>query len=90
MNTTKHKKAFIRKLDEKNANVNCPICKNIEMYVEGPFTKTIQSDPKTIKLGGPSLLTFAVICKKCGYLREFAVGPLGLLDSFTGKEGKNA
>ncbi len=79
MNIEEFKNKFILKLQNLNINLTCP-CGSKDFLVDGPFLKNIQNNPNIMSLGGPSIPYMTVICKKCGYMHDFALGPLGMLE----------
>lgn len=83
------KDKFISEFTRKGTNYKCPVCGQNQFNVEGPFSKGIQSNPGTFVLGGPSVPTMGVICKNCGYIAEFALGVLGLLEEMKKEDKKN-
>lgn len=83
------KNKFKEKITQKTQDLRCPLCHNNNMVIEGPFSKTIQSNPGSLVIGGPSVPTMAVICSNCGYIREFALGSVGLLDQIKKRKEKD-
>lgn len=80
------KKIIIDKLKEKGVPDSCPMCKNKKfLLADGYFSHTLQTSVQSgIVLGGPAIPTIALICTKCGFTSEHALGILGLLPQ---KEG---
>lgn len=81
-NLTKEKKEeIVKKLSEKGVtNVLCPMCKNNHFVVaEGYFNTTLQNSLESFSLGGRSIPTIPIICSKCGFVSQHALGVLGLL-----------
>lgn len=73
-------KKIIEALDERGAILPCPRCGNKSFeLLNGYFNHTLQAELKGIVIGGPSVPTIIVVCKKCGYLSQHAIGTLGLL-----------
>lgn len=82
------KQRIIEALDKRGANRPCPRCGNAEfLLVGGYFNPIVQTELAGLILGGPSVPTAAVICAKCGWLAQHALGLLGLLPS---REGDSA
>jgi predicted RNA-binding Zn-ribbon protein involved in translation (DUF1610 family) len=78
--SVERKKEIIKALDEHGAKLPCPRCGNQSFtLLDGYFNQTIQIDLKGMVLGGPSIPSVVVACKKCGYLSQHALGVLGLL-----------
>jgi predicted nucleic-acid-binding Zn-ribbon protein len=74
------KQKIIRALGERGANRPCPRCGNENFtLVGGYFNQTIQTEAQGIVLGGPSIPSVVVVCSRCGYLSQHALGALGLL-----------
>lgn len=68
-------------LTQRGVKIHCPMCGNEHFtVVEGYFTNTIQGQPSgTFVIGGPSIPTAVIICGRCGFLSQHALGALGLL-----------
>jgi len=79
MTVEEFKNKFIEKIETLNLNLSCP-CGTKDFLVDGPFLKVIQKNPKNFSIGGPSIPYMSIICKKCGYSHDFALGPLGMLE----------
>ena len=78
---------IIKALEQRGAILPCPRCGSRQFSVakEGYFNQTLQTELTGIVIGGPSIPTVVVICSKCGYVAQHALGALGLLP----KEGGN-
>ena len=75
-----HKEKIIKVLDEKGAKLPCPRCGNNNFtLLDGYFNQTIQTELKGMIIGGPSVPSVVIVCNRCGYLSQHALGPLGLL-----------
>jgi len=76
------KNKIIAKLTEKGVFANCPMCGNRNFVIaDGYFNHPIQSTIEGgIVLAGPSIPTIAIICSKCGFISQHALGVLGLLN----------
>ena len=70
---------IIRALTSKNVTQPCPRCANKSFTVVGESYISIQDDPNTLSVGGPSVPTAIVACDNCGYVTQHALGSLGLL-----------
>jgi ribosomal protein L37E len=78
--TQSQKDAIIKALSERGANLPCPRCgNNAFTLLDGYFNQVIQDEPKGIVLGGRTIPSIVVACKRCGYLSQHAIGVLGLL-----------
>jgi ribosomal protein L37E len=74
------KDAIIKALAERGANLPCPRCGNEAFtLLDGYFNQIIQEQPKGIVLGGRTIPSIVVACKRCGFLSQHAIGVLGLL-----------
>jgi predicted nucleic-acid-binding Zn-ribbon protein len=74
------KDKIIKVLAERGANLPCPRCgNNAFTLLDGYFNQIIQEEPKGIVLGGRTVPSIVVACKRCGYLSQHAIGILGLL-----------
>ena len=81
------KQEIIKALEERGAKLPCPRCGNQSFtLIGGYFNQTIQTDLKGMALGGPSVPSVVVVCKRCGYLSQHALGVIGLLPK---EEAKN-
>ena len=88
--TKEQKDNIINKLQEKGIKSVCPMCgKNHFILGDGFFNNTIQSDLKSISLGGPSIPTIPIICSNCGFISQHALGVLGLLPKEAETNNKN-
>ena len=67
-------------LQQRGATRECPRCGNDTFaLVGGYFVHTVQQNFGGLVLGGPNIPTAVVVCNKCGWLAEHALGALGLL-----------
>jgi len=78
--TQDQKDAIIKALSDRGASLPCPRCgNNAFTLLDGYFNQIIQDEPKGIVLGGRTIPSIVVACKRCGYLSQHAIGVLGLL-----------
>ncbi len=78
--TQAQKDKIIKALTDRGANLPCPRCGNDDFtLLEGYFNQIIQEEPRGIVLGGRTIPSIIIVCKRCGYLIQHAVGVLGLL-----------
>lgn len=78
--TPKEKDEIIKRLEERFANNPCPRCGNQHFALaDGYFTQPIQKDITGIVIGGPNIPSVVVICTRCGFISQHALGSLGLL-----------
>ena len=76
-------------LNEKIGDVPCPMCGNKHfMLADGYFCNHLQDNFHSITIGGKNVPAVAIICQKCGFISQHAIGMLGLLQPNT--EGNNA
>ena len=76
---------IIAALEERGARQPCPRCGNMSFtLVDGYFNRAIQPSLKGMSLGGPSIPTVGLVCNRCGFLSEHALGILGLLSEEEG------
>ncbi len=74
------KEEFKKALLERKATKPCPRCGNVNfILVDGYFSLSIQRDLKRTVLGGMNMPVVAVVCDRCGFLSQHALGVLGLL-----------
>jgi len=78
--SSEEKKEIVSKLKGAGAILPCPRCGNPNFtLVDGYFNHNIQTDFGNIVLGGPSVPTIVLVCDRCGFLSQHALGVLGLL-----------
>jgi ribosomal protein S27AE len=71
---------IVKALEERGATRPCPRCGNSSFeLVAGYFKHFIQESLSGVSIGGPSIPTVVVVCSRCGWLSEHAVGSLELL-----------
>ena len=75
------KRKIIEKLTAAGAEKACPRCGNAGFsLVDGYVNKLLQARPSGgLVLGGPVVPCAVVVCTKCGFVSEHALGALGLL-----------
>lgn len=75
------KQKIICKLNEKGVRTTCPMCGNNKFVIaDGYFNHPMQSGFQGgLTLGGPSIPTIAIVCERCGFTSQHALGVLGLL-----------
>jgi len=82
------KQRIIKALEEHGASLPCPRCGNQQFtLLDGYFNQTIQTELKGMVIGGPSVPSVVVVCTRCGYMSQHALGVLGLLPKEGGKNG---
>ena len=82
---------IIRILQERGANLNCPRCGNNNFsLVDGYFNQPLQAQlNNNLVIGGPAIPSVAVVCVRCGFLSQHAIGVLGLLPAQTQNSNEN-
>ena len=70
----------INQLSQRIPNLKCPMCGNDHFIVaDGYFNHFMQDKLSGVSIGGPSIPVIPIICNKCGFVSQHAVGILGLL-----------
>jgi len=78
--TQDQKDKIIKVLTDRGAVLPCPRCGNDDFtLLDGYFNQIIQDEPRGIVLGGRTIPSIVIACKRCGYLSQHALGVLGLL-----------
>ena len=78
------KNRIIQALERAGAVLPCPRCGNQAFsLVGGYFNQFVQPKLAGIIIGGPSVPSIAVICNRCGFIAQHAMGTLRLLPSKT-------
>lgn len=82
MLTEEKKSQIIAKILGKAPELKCPICQQRSFtLVDGYITQNIQNDYKSVIIGSGKILPLATIaCNNCGYIAQFALGGLGLIE----------
>lgn len=79
-NFENNKDKIALQINNKVPGLKCPICQNNELTMAGGyFANDIQNDLISRKIGTKNIPTVPVVCKKCGFVMEFAAGALGIL-----------
>lgn len=75
------KQEIIRKLQEKGVKTKCPMCDHDNFIIaDGYFANIVQKKPVgAIVLAGQTIPTIPIICAKCGFISQHAIGILGLI-----------
>jgi hypothetical protein len=81
--TDGQKAEIAKRLGERGVRSQCPMCGHDSFVLaDGYFIHSIQPNlGGGLVLGGPSVPTVAIVCSKCGFVSQHAVGVLGLLPS---------
>jgi len=78
--TEERKQKIIQALKERGVDRPCPRCGNANFtLVDGYFNQVLQTDLAQITLAGPTVPSIAVVCTRCGFISQHALGTLGLL-----------
>jgi transcription elongation factor Elf1 len=81
--TQADKEKIINILKKKiDREIACPMCGHPTFSIaDGLFNNYLSSDPaRSQSIGGPSVPTIAIVCEKCGFVSQHALGILDLLD----------
>lgn len=74
------KEKIINALEDRFAKLPCPRCGNQQFSLaDGYFSQPLQENLGGIVLGGPAIPSVVVVCNKCGFISQHALGALGLL-----------
>jgi ribosomal protein S27AE len=77
--TSEQKEEIKQALERLGALRPCPRCANTSFAIlDGLLNHVVQSSPTALTLGGQTVPCVVLICAKCGYLSEHAMGALGL------------
>ena len=72
---------LIKTLQERGASKPCPRCGGTSFNLQdGYFSQTVQPSQTNVVLGGQILPSVMVICTNCGYMSQYALGILGLME----------
>lgn len=78
--TKEQSESIIKVLEERGATKPCPRCGGTSFSLaDGYFAQSVQATQTGIVLGGQILPSVTVICNKCGYMSQHALGVLGLM-----------
>ena len=86
----KNREIIAQKIGEILPDIECPMCHNRHFAIlDGFLVLPVPDDYKTsIFQAQKSMPAIAVICTKCGFISQHALGILGLLDKDKQKETK--
>lgn len=70
---------LIAALQRKGTTYPCARCGGTQFEIVGESFISIQDNPNTMVIGGPSVPTVIVACSKCGHIWQHALGSLGAL-----------
>lgn len=80
MLSNEEKKKIADELAKRQPVLKCPMCQhNSFIMADGYFNNSMQNDLSSFNIGGQSIPTIAIICSKCGFVSQHAIGILGLL-----------
>jgi len=78
--TPEEKEKIVEVLNKKKAISPCPRCENNTFtLMDGYFNQVLQQGVPDIRLSGPAIPSVIVVCNKCGYMSQHALGVLGLI-----------
>jgi ribosomal protein S27AE len=87
--SSEQKRQVVEALEKAGAKLPCPRCANSNFtLLDGYFNQPVQATLGGLVLGGPSVPSAVVVCTRCGYLAQHALGVLGMLPKETGEEVK--
>lgn len=81
MLSQEEKQEIVNRLNERIHELTCPMCHQRGGFIiaDGYFNNTMQDDIKKVHIGGTSIPTIAIVCNRCGFVSQHALGVLGLL-----------
>jgi ribosomal protein L37E len=86
-----YKKAIIKTLIEKKAELPCPRCgHNHFSLIDGYLNQPVSENIKGIVLGGKTVPAIGVVCANCGFISLHAAGVLGLMSTDSDTPAANA
>lgn len=75
------KKRIVEALQSRGALLPCPRCTNPNFTLfDYLLSHSVYARSGAFIVGGPSLPVLVVICNRCGFVAEHALGSLGLMD----------
>lgn len=78
--TPQQKEKIATALRSRNAILDCPRCHCPNFTIsDGYFVQSIQTEIIGTVIGGPSIPSIALICNRCGFISQHALGALRLL-----------
>ena len=84
------KQRIIEALKQAGAKLPCPRCGNNQFsLLDGYFNNTVQTELRGLVLGGTSVPSVVVVCSRCGFLAQHAIGALGLMPEQDEHGGEN-
>jgi hypothetical protein len=67
-------------LKRAQVGIHCPMCGNRQFTVlDGYINHAVQTQLGGLVIGGQSVPTAVIVCNRCGFLSQHALGVLGLL-----------
>jgi transcription elongation factor Elf1 len=79
--TQEEKEKIKKALEERQAKNPCPRCNNEKFSLtDGYFVQSLQSEARGIIIGGLGLPSVILVCTRCGFMSQHALGSLGLLE----------
>ncbi len=73
---TPRKKQIVKELEDRGADASCPMCGHSKFTFVGESEIPLSDD---LKVNGDCVPTAIIACRKCGYITQHALGPLGFL-----------
>lgn len=83
------KNDLITEIKTRISNITCPMCQNKHFTIaDGYFNNFLQDNFQNLNLGGRSVPTIGIVCQKCGFVSQHALGILGKLPNLETDEPK--
>jgi ribosomal protein S27AE len=71
---------IIQALEARGVRRECPRCGNLQFTIaDGYFSHPVQKDLNSFNIGGPSIPSIVLVCTRCGFMSQHALGVIGLL-----------
>ena len=72
---------LINKLKSKGVDKPCPMCGHENFLIEnGLIVNILQDNLSSLHLYGPGLVSIFITCENCGYVAQFSLDALGMMD----------
>jgi hypothetical protein len=85
MTFSKFQQTIMDAIEKRVTNIKCPICKNNNFAVLDGYTRRfLNKDLNKVQIGSQNLPSATVICHSCGYIMDFSIGALGLMNNLEG------
>lgn len=78
--SSEQRQKILEALEKAGVKLPCPRCTNQDFaLLDGYLNNLVQAEVGGFVIGGPSVPSVVVVCSRCGYLAQHALGVLGLL-----------